>query len=232
MPDDRPSPRPNWWTTLPGLLTAAAAFLTAVTGLLATARQLGWLDTSRSQAVSTKAAPKAGSPSPAAISGPSSTETRGFREFRSASPSSAERQNLLAEANGGKILLAPSDEWKAAIDGDETGSQLSFGTGKEAVFAFRDGRRATFDTFTMLIENAAMANVKEFELFVGDESPTGKFRSIGKFRPQNVKRFDTPYQEFRFEPVTARYLKVKIHSCHGAHPWIHEWQLLGRLEGV
>ncbi|MGA9522148.1 MAG: hypothetical protein WBV82_11820 [Myxococcaceae bacterium] len=52
MPDDKSSDaRPtSWWTTLPGLLTATAAVLTAVTGLLIGLSQVGLLGTSEPDA--------------------------------------------------------------------------------------------------------------------------------------------------------------------------------------
>ncbi len=36
----------GWWQTLPGLLTAAAAIITAVTGLLVAVHQTGFFDRS------------------------------------------------------------------------------------------------------------------------------------------------------------------------------------------
>jgi hypothetical protein len=44
MADEKPT---NWWATLPGLLTAAAAVITAVTGLLLGLGQLGVFDAGR-----------------------------------------------------------------------------------------------------------------------------------------------------------------------------------------
>ncbi len=41
MADEKPT---SWWATLPGLLTAAAAVITAVTGLLLGLGQLGVFD--------------------------------------------------------------------------------------------------------------------------------------------------------------------------------------------
>ena len=58
--------------------------------------------------------------------------------------------------------------------------------GEEAVFGFKDERRATFDIFGMLIPKSGR-NPKEFELLAGDESPSGPFRAIGTFHPQNAK---------------------------------------------
>jgi hypothetical protein len=102
--------------------------------------------------------------------------------------------------------------------------------GKEAVYGFKDEKAATFDTFSMLLTETADNNVKDFELLAGNDSPTGMFNSIGKFRTQNVKIFKTPYQEFKFSPVTAKYLKVKLLESYGyTHPVIHEFQLLGTI---
>ncbi len=142
----------------------------------------------------------------------------------------SKRVNLFAKENGGHLLTASSDDWQATIDGSEDGSQISWGTGTEAVYAFKDEKQATFDLFTILIMGSNYANVKEFELLSGNDSPTGVFESIGRFQTQNLKLFQTPYQEFKFPPVKARYLKMKLISAYGTHPWVHEFQLFGNLE--
>jgi hypothetical protein len=49
MADEKPT---NWWATLPGLLTAAAAVITAVTGLLLGLGQLGVFDAGKPATVS------------------------------------------------------------------------------------------------------------------------------------------------------------------------------------
>jgi len=135
--------------------------------------------------------------------------------------------NLLAPDNGGQLLLVPSDHWLETIDGKEN----SFWIGGEAVYAFKDERPATFDTFTVLIPGTQNYNLKEFELLAGNESPTGRFEPIGKFQTQNIKFVKRPYQEFKFPPVRARYLKVKILSSHGGTPeaLAYEVQLFGTL---
>jgi hypothetical protein len=139
--------------------------------------------------------------------------------------------NLLSSDNGGQLLAASSDDWKATIDGKEDWAQISYGLGKEAVYGFKDDKAAVFDTFTMLITETGDNNVKDFELLVGNDSPTGVFESLGKFQTQNLKLFKTPYQEFKFPPVIARYLKVKIIDSYGyTHPIIHEFQLFGMLK--
>jgi hypothetical protein len=60
MADEKP---PSWWATLPGLLTAAAAVITAVTGLLLGLGQLGVFDGGRPAATS-GGSPAAGTSQP------------------------------------------------------------------------------------------------------------------------------------------------------------------------
>jgi len=120
--------------------------------------------------------------------------------------------NLLAQANGGTLLAAPNDEWAKLNDGAEDWAVTYDGAG---VWQFKDGAPATFDTFEMLIPKQDDKNVKEFELQVGDEGPTGSFRSIGSFTTQNVKLMQSPYQRFTFPSVTAKYLKVILKNDWG-----------------
>ena len=144
---------------------------------------------------------------------------------------SSGRINLFAPEAGTRILVASSDNWKYTIDNSEDMRQIDHGIGMEAVYGFKDDRPATFDEFTMLIQGTETFNIKEFELFAGNDSPTGHFNSIGKFQTQNVKLFKTPYQEFRFAPITAKYLKFKLISTYDwPHPNIYEFQLFGSLK--
>jgi hypothetical protein len=141
------------------------------------------------------------------------------------------RTNLLARASGGELLAAPQDLWNALNDGKE--DYVSWlHPDEEGVFGFKDGKAATFDTFAIFIGGANPANVKEFELLVGDDSPTGTFRSIGTFTTQNLKLMKSPYQEFKFDPVTAKYLKVKLLSDFAKDGYITaaEFQLYGETK--
>ena len=152
-----------------------------------------------------------------------------------ATPAPTPDRNILAAANGGQLLVAPNDTWSGTIDGKE--EQVQLAVQNEAVYAFKDESPATFDTFTTLVKETADDNLKEFELLVGDESPTGSFRSIGKFTVANAKLLKSPYQQFKFEPVTAKYLKIKVISNYGSvYPSgmtaarVYEFKLLGKLE--
>ena len=143
-------------------------------------------------------------------------------------PPEPKAMNLLSAENGGQVLVTPEDNWLLTIDGKEEGASLYPG---ESVFAFKDEQPTTFDTFTMLIPGSGAKNVKEFELLVADDSPTGTFRSIGKFQAQNARLTKTPYQEFKFPPVTAKYLKVNLISTWGGNfLYVYEFQLMGTLE--
>jgi hypothetical protein len=74
--------------------------------------------------------------------------------------------------------------------------------------------------------------VREFELLAGNDSPTGKFDSIGKFKTTNAKFIKSPYQEIKFPPVTAKYLQVQLISSWS--PFrdveVYQFRLFGRLE--
>jgi hypothetical protein len=174
-------------------------------------------------------------------------------------PAQPKQLNLLDPKSGGQVFIAPDDFWGETIDGKEDpagkrrrGGMLVrksspddpqdyvahlFQPGEEAIFAFKEERPATFDTFSVLIPQAGK-NLKEFELFVADESPTGPFRSIGKFETINAKVVAKKgYQEFKFPAVTAKYLKVKLLTGHEQGEkrreqgmFLYEFRLLGMLQ--
>jgi TIR domain len=141
------------------------------------------------------------------------------------------RVNLLSEEHGGQLLVASSDKWKMLVDGKEdTYVWVDNGFG---VFGFRDGKPALVDTFTVLVPNQNGGNLKEFELFTGNASPTGPFESIGRFSTQNMRIMQNPYQEFRFPPVKAKYFKVqslRSHDDSSGAVSAYEIQLFGELQ--
>jgi hypothetical protein len=75
MSDEKPT---NWWATLPGLLTAAATVITAITGLLLGLGQLGVFDGGRPAAVATSGSASATAP-PASASGPGTASGQGTK---------------------------------------------------------------------------------------------------------------------------------------------------------
>jgi hypothetical protein len=149
-----------------------------------------------------------------------------------AAPVAPARFNLISQNNGGAVVMAPNDRWLSSNDDVEKPVSTEHVVGAQAVFAFRDQRSATFDTFTVYINASGNNVVKEVELLAGDEGPTGQFRSIAKCTFANAKLMASPYQPCSFPAVTARYLKVKPLSNNGDYFGrvnIAEWQLLGEL---
>jgi hypothetical protein len=92
----------------------------------------------------------------------------------------------LAPDQGGQLLAAPNETWAKAITGNDA-DEVQVRPGEEAVYAFKDEKPATFAKFSILVDSSYGGNVKDLELLVGDESPVGSFRSIGKFTAQNLR---------------------------------------------
>jgi TIR domain len=214
-----------------------AGVVAGVIGALAVLHQMGFFEKQHPQSQNhVQSAP------PTMNIVPGSTEPGPGKEEQAASavkpapptPSGSSVMNVLSAENGGHVVAATNDRWPYAIDGDEKNWQyIDIGVaGGWAVYGFKNDKPASFDTFRVLVLGTESWNLKEFELLAGNDSATGKFESIGKFQTQNVRFFKDPYQEFKFPPVKARYLKVKVISSHGfSSVGVYEFQLLGALEG-
>jgi len=233
MPQETRHP---FWQTLPGMLTALAGVIAAGTGLLTALYQTGVIG-NRTQTPSSAVTPTTTPPAPAAVATPSAAAAAPSAPAAGSAPDAPQTGafeegpvNLLASENGGHLVATSSDEWQGTIDGKEVFNQISYGLAQQnfAVFGFEDEKPARFDLFTLLVPATQDSNVKEFELLAGNDSPTGRFTSIGTFTTQNLKLMRTPFQEFRFPAVTAKYLKVRLVSSYGyTHPEVREIRLLG-----
>jgi hypothetical protein len=148
----------------------------------------------------------------------------------SAKPTSSPGSNLLSPDNGGSVAVAANDTWKQTID-DREDQVYWFEPREEAVYRFKNEQPVTFDRFSVLIPDNDEHNVKDFELLVGNESPTGEFRSIGKFKTHDARVGPDGYQDFSFPPVTAKYLKVRLltpHSPNDPRILLYEFRLFGQ----
>jgi hypothetical protein len=210
-----------------------AGVLVGVLGSLAVLQQTGFFDQQHSQSQNQTPIQSTTSSAP----DPTKPGLGGAGHNAKPEPSTQPRSsatNLLAAENGGHVIVATNDQWRYAIDGDEKSWQyIDIGVvGSWAVYGFKDDKPASFDRFRVLILGSESWNLKEFELLAGNDSPTGQFESIGKFQTQNMRFYEDPYQEFKFAPVKARYLKVKVLSSHGfSSVGVYEFQLLGVLNG-
>ncbi|VEP18823.1 hypothetical protein H1P_920019 [Hyella patelloides LEGE 07179] len=140
--------------------------------------------------------------------------------------------SLLKKSNGRQTFsgsgtyISGLDQFDAAPGFDKVTDDLVF-AGSEAVFGFQDGRCATFDTITFRATGMRPDfNDKEFELLVGNDSPTGKFESIGKF----IVDGQTPTQTFNFDPLVGRYFQVKKLTRENFSDSVYVLQLWGTLE--
>jgi hypothetical protein len=232
--------KPSWWQTLPGVLTAIAGVITAVTGLIVGLYQSGLMKPSRPETVeASSSVPGSPPPSPiidqpASPAAPPSAPASTASAAAPAAPVSAlkgPRVNLLAAENGGHLVAASADNWKTTIDGDED-YHCCYYPKQYAVYAFKDGKPATFDMFASFIDATRPDNARELEVSAGNDSPLGEFKVIAKCEFQNVKLFETPYQECKFPAVRARYFRVLILSTFGSTGgavYLDEFKLLGAL---
>ena len=120
----------------------------------------------------------------------------------------ATENNLLAPNQGGELLFAPDPSWTNMVNG--SGKGVVAHQGNEGIFGFKDGEAATFSKFEIRIPDKVPWNIKDFELFVADDSPNGSFRSLGTFRAYNGRAMKSEYQKFTFPETTAKYFKVKF----------------------
>ena len=143
----------------------------------------------------------------------------------------SEKINLLDKKLGGNLVIASKGNWEGRIDGDP-GASDPYYPKDFGVFGFKDGKAATFDTFTLFIPSASDYNPKEFELLIANDSPEGPYTSLGKFQTKNYRVAQNPFQEFKFQAVKAQFLKVVFLSNHNDKElsWVHEFQLWGRFD--
>jgi hypothetical protein len=213
------------------MLTAIAGVIAAITGLLTLLYQAGVIG-NKSPTLPAATSSLATDTNGPSVTTPTDTPPDAG-QTKPAAQSVGRSLNLLSSENGGHLVVTSGDDWQGTIDGKEAFNQISYGLTDQnfAVFAFRGDKPARFDRFTMLINATANNNVKEFELLAGNDSPTGSFEPIGKFTTKNYKLVQTPYQEFSFPAVRAKYLKVRLLSTYGfTHPNVQEIQLFGQVE--
>ena len=231
MPDIRKS----WWHTTPGILVGGAA---VVTGLIGIVLQLNASGDEREAPLTSAADSGMKSLTIKALAIPRRSDRLSAQHSPGAatlsnveSAPALSTENILAAENGGRLVVADNDSWLKSIDG-QSRTEALFRAGKSApVYAFRNRRSATFDTFRIFIGKADSGNVKEFELLAGSESAEGPFESIGTFQTENTPYLGDSYQEFSFPPTSGKYLKMRILSSWGrGDGFLQEIQLLGAMD--
>jgi hypothetical protein len=68
-------------------------------------------------------------------------------------------------------------------------------------------------------------------VLAGNDSPRGEFHKIDNFKTHNARVGISGYQEFKFPPEKAKYLKVRLiapHSPNDPRIYLYEFRLFGR----
>lgn len=138
--------------------------------------------------------------------------------------------DLLAPENGGEIVVTSDPNMERLLDFYL--SRISVNVGSWAVFGFNEGHLAIIDRVDFFIPASDDYNPRHFELLVSTASENGPFTSIGKFEPQNAFIKKKPFQEFSFEPVKAKYVKIIMgpQQTDFSYVGIYEMRLWGKLQ--
>ncbi|MCW5198969.1 hypothetical protein VU06_04425, partial [Desulfobulbus sp. F3] len=108
-----------------------------------------------------------------------------------------------------ELIKAPQEAWQHLLDGEVR--NIEWKESGDAVFGFKDGRTATFDAVKVFINESSDYNVKTLELLFSVTSHSGPFESAGTFEVENIRMMKTGgWQEFKFPPVTAKYVAFKM----------------------
>lgn len=213
----------GFWTSLPGVLTALAAMVTALTG--------AWL-----------AIPHGRKDNPATVAPVDAAErqaavpdaTAPAQTVTGHPPAASAGTNLIAADNGGTLVFSGNAQWDKMIDGDDDhGAQIGEQAGDFGVFAFRDGIAARIDAFTTMVPEASSYNPTAIELSYATASEDGPFTPIGVFEIRNGRVAPDGRQVYRFAPVVARFLKVKLRTARIGTPYVmaYEFGALGTPTG-
>ncbi len=114
-----------------------------------------------------------------------------------------------------ELIKAPQAAWEHLLDVG-LDSSIRYAESGKAVFGFKDEHTATFDAVRIFINETDSYNVKTLELLFSAASHSGPFESAGMFEVENIRMMKTGgWQEFKFPPVTAKYVVFKMASHDG-----------------
>lgn len=234
-----PAVRRHWWQTPAGAAAGAGGVLAGAALLLMALNQIGLFGGGSTPAGSAAAVEVAAEPariqpigpqsSAANTSAPASSGGAGVAPVAAAGD--AERVNLLDPAQGGTLVIANQDEWRAVIGAQPVTTTIA--VNGFAVFAFSDEKPAIIDAIGVFVESTSTWNVKEVAVSASDGSESGPFRKIGTVTVPNYRNMRGSVHEFPVQPFSARYVKVELlgwqDAVHSSGS-VGNLQLLGRLQ--
>ena len=223
----------RWWQTLAGMAMGAGALLVGVAILVIALKQVGLIGGGAISPAATRSvvAPPAVVEPPAATQGSvAPNAAASHAAAQSASGRANATTNLLDPEQGGKLVIASEDNWKDVMQKEPRTTVI--GSHGFAVFALRDDKPATIDGIAVYVESTNSRNLKELSIYAADQSETGPFRKITTVTLPNYRNMRAPLHELKFEPFTARYVKLEIVSWQEAgvpNGYVGNMQLLGRV---
>lgn len=207
------------WQTPIGWAIGAGVLLVGAAALLTVLKQIGWVGVSHTVAIQSAppSAPEATNTSTTAPPVANNTTGAGPQEQTTAKSVAKERVNLLDPENGAQIVAAGEEAWRGILETQQPKctflSKQSFvivGLGKE--------QPTPIATLAVHVDAQGTHNLKQLALFAADDE-RGPFNKIGEFEIPNHKNMRAPFHEFKFEPVTTRYVKLQIvNFVHGDGP--------------
>ena len=226
----------SFWQSPIGWAVGAGVLLLGVAALLAALKQIGWLNTMPSTA-SQSGAPSQAPPSATEATTqpaiapevtPSATAPAPAPNLARENRRAAGRVNLLDPENGAQIVAAAEEYWRRILESKKPVCSSISGQ-SFATIGLRKEQPTTFATLAVYVDSAASYNLKKLALYTAD-AEHGPFKKIDEFEIPNYKNMRGPFHEFKFAPVTARFVKLKVESFyHGDGPngYVCSMQLYG-----
>ena len=210
------------WQTPIAWAIGAGALLIGVAALLLVLKQLGWVGRSESianqnaQPSAAQSSPTTASPapSPAVVN---DAQIEATQQAAVAQPTTQERVNLLDPEHGAQIVAAGEEGWRTILETKQPKcsviSAMSFAT-----VALRKEQPTQIATLAVYVDSEAYYNLKKLMLFTAD-AERGPFKKIDEFEIPNYKNMRAPFHEFKFQPITTRFVKLQVGNFyHGDGP--------------
>jgi hypothetical protein len=210
------------WQTPVGWAVGAGALLIGATALLVVLKQLGWVGRSESvanqnsqpSAVQSSATTASTEPLPATAN---NAQIEAAQPVAAAQPAAQERVNLLDPEHGAQIVAAGEENWRTILETKQPKCSIISGH-TFAIVGLRKEQPTAISTLAVYVDSEAYYNLKKLTLFAAD-AERGPFKKIDEFEIPNYKNMRAPFHEFKFQPVTTRFVKLQVANFyHGDGP--------------
>ena len=136
-----------------------------------------------------------------------------------------QRLNLIHAKNGGRLISSTNKVFEYLLNENPTWASPN----EEAVFGFGNDGTAIFDEVGFEVTATEDINIKNADLYSAT-SPRGPFKLIKRVTVENMYLAETPFQMFKFAPVSAKYIKIKVIDGYGNYMHINAIRVMGALQ--